>query len=303
MNTTSQQLENARAFLNELAEKPPRIPYEPELLPLLFAATRENSTASLDDIAACIERSQNLATHLLKIANSAYYVLEFKVASLARAIGVLGLKEVRSMVLMVGMVAAIKGVTLPPGFDSHGLWAHQLKTASLARFLAEVLRSGTVWKPERPEHDLAMDPDEAYAAGLLHDLGKVFLASARPDDWNAVTALQKAEGCGFAEAETAYWGVDHGIVAARVLHTWKVPLLLTDAINWHHAPLLAPQHRLEASLLAAADALAGRRYTAGSPLDEDIRMLLPDGTNPEKFVAALAMRMQNDRSAELTEMI
>jgi HD-like signal output (HDOD) protein len=269
---------------------------------MLFDATRDNSTATLQDIAKLVERSQNLATRLLNIANSAYYVLEFKVTSLERAISVLGLREVRSLVLMVGMVAAIKGVKLPGRFDAHALWRHHIRTALLAKALADSLRSEAAPKPGPPsDRAVTFLPDEAYVAGLLHDLGKIFLASAQPKTWEEIETLRVQRQCTFAEAETAYWGIDHGIVGARVLHIWKLPLILTDAINWHHAPLLAPEGIAEAGLLAAADALANANYLPGASIDASVLALLPPGVDGGTLTEALQKRMnQGKENALLT---
>lgn len=300
MTDQLQYLEKARMFLNELAEKPPRVPYEPELLPMLFSATRENSSASMDDIARLIERSQNLATRLLNIANSAYYVLEFKVTSLSRAISVLGLKEVRSLVLTVGMVSAIKGVKLPKTFDAHVLWMHHIRTASFAKALTAAIQGEAAPRQNKPENRLSFDPDEAYVAGLLHDIGKVFLASSRPEIWQTVVDMCNTENCGFSEAEMELWGMDHGIIGSRVLHAWKVPLLLTDAINWHHAPQLAPQGKLEAGLLSAANRLDNAGFTPGDSIGPEIMDLLPQGIDAEVLREALAERLANDRNAALS---
>ena len=299
MTDQVQALEEARVFLNELAEKPPKVPYEPELLPMLFAATREHSSVSMDDIARLIERSQNLATRLLNIANSAYYVLEFKVTSLSRAISVLGLREVRSLVLAVGMVSAIKGVKLPPDFNAHKLWTHHLRTASLAKALAGALLNEAAPSPASGENRLALAPDEAYVAGLLHDLGKVFLAAGRPGIWATIEAMRKTSGHDFSEAELDYWGIDHGIVASRVLHAWKVPLLLTDAINWHHAPKLAPQGQYEAGIVAAANLLENSGFMPGNALSDDVLALLPSGVDGAALSEGLRTRMETDRNAAL----
>jgi HD-like signal output (HDOD) protein len=294
-----QSFARAHEFLNSLAESPPLVPYEPELLPLLFDATRDNSTATLRDVAKLVERSQNLATRLLNIANSAYYVLEFKVTSLERAISVLGLREIRSLVLMVGMVAAIKGVRLPVKFDAHALWRHHIRTASLAKAMTDALRS----EAAPPGGGVTLLPDEAYVAGLLHDLGKVFLASAKPGIWEEIEALRAQRECTFAEAESAYWGIDHGIVAARVLHVWRLPLLLTDAISWHHAPDLAPEGGQEAGLLAAANALAHTGYSPGDVPAAEILALLPPGVNGQILAEALGKRMAEDKENALLSML
>ena len=139
-------------------------------------------------------------------------------------------------------------------------------------------------------------------AGLLHDFGKIFLASTRPKIWEEIDLLRAQRKCSFAEAETAYWGIDHGLVAARVLHAWKLPLILTDAINWHHAPRLAPEGVLETGLLAAADALVNAGYVPGDPLGADILALLPPGVREQALIEALQKRMAKDKENVLLNM-
>lgn len=273
------KLEEARMFLAELAEKPPWLPYEPALLPLLFSATREDSTASIDDITALIERSQKLASRVLAISNSAVYALESTVTTLNRAVSILGLREVRTLVIMVGAVSAIKGVKLPKRFDANALWHHHLKTAAIAKaltaYMNEECKKGRMRKEEIP----AMDPDEAYVTGLLHDIGKAFLAAVRPGIWEEIESIRRDMGISFAEAEDAYWGMDHALIGAQVLHYWKIPLLITDPINWHHAPHVAPAYRAETAMLAAANIIANHPGAGEGEMPSDALLLLPNGTD------------------------
>jgi HD-like signal output (HDOD) protein len=272
MNTD--RLEEARAFLEELSENPPWLPYEPMLLPQLFAATRDDSTASVDDLTVLIERSQKLATRVLSLANSALYALESTVTSLRRAVSILGFREVRTLVVMIGAVSAIKSAKLPKEFDANGLWRHQVKTASVAKGLATAVAAMPA------SGGLEIAPDEAYAAGLLHDIGKVFLAAGRPKTWAAIEDMRAKTGVDFHEAEDAYWGMDHALIGAQVLHYWKLPLLLTDPINWHHAPEVAPAFALEARLLSAANLLAHKGLTEKDAVPAEIMPLLPAGIDP-----------------------
>ena len=271
------KLAEARAFLADLAERPPWLPYEPALLPMLFSATREGSTSSFDDITALVERSQKLASRVLAIANSAMYAFESKVTTLNRAIQILGFREVRTLVIMVGAVSAIKSVKLPKGFDVHELWRHHILTAiiakSLTAYLLEECKKGRI----APEDALQMDPDEAYVTGLLHDIGKVFLAAARPGIWESIAEIRRDTDIGFAEAEDTYWGMDHALIGAQVLHYWKIPLLITDPINWHHAPYVAPTLRAETAMLAAADSIANHSGSLEGDLPSEALLLLPNG--------------------------
>lgn len=273
--------------MEDLSENPPVLPYEPTLLPLLFAATRDDSRASVDDITALIENSQKLAAKVLSIANSAAYGLESTITSLKRAISVLGFREVRTLVVMVGAVSAIKGVKLPKSFDATELWKHHLKTATIAKTLAACLRDMAGMPGAKAEDRLEIAPDEAYAAGLLHDIGKVFLAGSRPKIWEAIEAMRLETGLSFTEAENEYWGMDHALVGAQVLHHWKLPLLLTDPINWHHAPALAPSLAAESRLLAAANLIAHNGLDDKGSLWPEALALMPAHADAAALAASV----------------
>lgn len=290
---STEKLAEAREFLEDLSENPPVLPYEPTLLPLLFSATKDNSTASVDDITRLIERSQKLATKVLSLANSAAYGLESSVTSLHRAISILGLREVRSLVVMIGAVATIKGVKLPKDFDATELWRHQLRTAAIAKALCQTLRDLARKDPQSENNSMQIAPDEAYAAGLLHDIGKVFLAGSRPHIWDDIFALHHERGIAFYEAENDYWGMDHALVGAQVLHHWKLPLLLTDPISWHHAPQLAPSLALEAGLLAAANAIAHEGLNEDGLLGATALSYLPPQKDPAVLAVAVEQALQD----------
>lgn len=291
MNT--QRMGEARQFLEELAEKPPWLPYEPTLLPLLFSATREDSTASISDLTALIERSQKLAARVLTIANSAVYALESTVTSLQRAVALLGFRELRSLVIMVGAVSAIKAAKLPREFDGMGLWKHQLQTACIAKALAAALLRENP-QGQSPEEALHIAPDEAYAAGLLHDIGKVFLAASRPAIWHAIEDMRLKNNTSFTEAEDAYWGMDHSVIGGQVLNQWKLPRLLTDPINWHHAATLAPVCMAEAKLLSAADCIAHQGVGEEGELPDQAVALLP--RNIDLLHLGLGLKAALDKS-------
>lgn len=296
-------LQEARQFMEELAENPPWLPYEPTLLPVLFAATRDDSTSSVDDITVLIERSQKLTTRVLSIANSAVYALEATITSLNRAISLLGFREVRTLVIMVGAVSAIKGAKLPKGFDGVGLWKHQLRTATIARELTTVLLSEAGAGKIPKEEVLSMQPDEAYVAGLLHDIGKVFLAAIRPNIWTAIEEISNESGLSFVEAEDAYWGMDHALIGAQVLHHWKLPLLLTDTINWHHAPTVAPAFKPESKMLAAANLIAHHPDADSGEIPDEAMLLLPNGVNPGRISTALKTALTDKKTESFSSLM
>ncbi len=239
--------ERGQRFLLELPSVKNDLPYSPDLLSRLFTLTGEDGLSPLGAIAAAVAEDQGLSARLLAMANSAYYGLQAQVATVGRAVAVLGLREVRSLVLALGMRGLLDARPLPEGFAFAPYLDHQLAVAGAARALART--------------SAAMDPDDAFTAGLLHDLGKLLTALYRPEDWRTQAALAAAEAIPWHEAEERHWGLDHGLIGGMVLRSWNLPEALTEPVNWHHAPTAAPERPLPCALLGLADALA-REATA-----------------------------------------
>lgn len=230
----------AQALLDELLRRPPELPYDPGLLRELFDSTRDDSMAPLSAVAGVLNKAQGLATRVLSLANSAYYGLQSEVTSVQRAVAVLGMAEIRALVLALGVSRMIDRSRLPAAFDLREYWGHQLSVAAGCRLLAR----------RAP----ACDAETCYTAGLLHDLGKLLIAAYRPDDWAAIRQLARDESLTDSEAEELLLGLDHGVVGARLLSFWDLPMALTEPINWHHAPHLAGEHERAALVVYVADA-------------------------------------------------
>lgn len=247
-------LDAAQALLDELLRRPPELPYDPGLLRELFDSTRDDSMAPLSAVAGVVNKAQGLATRVLSLANSAYYGLQSEVTSVQRAVAVLGMAEIRALVLALGVSRMIDRSRLPAAFNLREYWGHQLSVAAGCRLLARRVPG--------------CDAETCYTAGLLHDLGKLLIAAYRPDDWAAIRQLASDEKLMDSEAEELLLGLDHGVVGARLLSFWDLPMALTEPINWHHAPHLAGEHQRAALVVHVADAaLRLRERLAGLGAD------------------------------------
>jgi len=300
-----QPAEQSRSFLRKLLQHPPKLPFEPALLPMLLAMTREDSTASTRDLITLIERSQKLTARMLTLANSAAYGLEFRISTLHQAINILGVNEIRLLVLLLGVSSAVSETKLPKTFSLSAQWMHQLKVAAIMKTLATELGSApSVCGPLAKEEDrLKIAPGDAYITGLLHDIGKVFFAASRPDIWEAIEEIWKKNGGQFFEAEHTYWSIDHALIGARVLHTWKLPLSLTEPINWHHAPELATTYKMETRLLAVADHIEHSDLDVENGLCEEALSLLPEGIDTAALAAAIAQSLASARIEALGTLV
>lgn len=275
--------EKAQAYLNSLANNCPELPFEPTLLPELFASTADNSMSSTTHIASLVERSQGLATRILRLANSAYYGMHTSVSSLSHAIRILGLNEVRGIILQLGVSSAIRKLKFPAHFPFEALWEHQLLAANFARSIAQAA-PGSVFTAEE-----SVSPDDLYAAGLLHDIGKTLIAANCPDDWRAIADLAECERVPFYQAEEDYWGIDHSIAGARIFTFWGLPPRLTELVGWHHAPHRGnPEYKTATYILAAANLLS--HY----PLSTLISAPEKDGEDNKKETEALKLVLPED---------
>jgi HD-like signal output (HDOD) protein/ActR/RegA family two-component response regulator len=192
-------------------------------------------------ITAVIQRDVGLAARILALANSAYIGVRQPVSNLGHAIGYVGLELLSAMVL-VNHLEQLAGARRVPAATIARVSAHALATAALAR----QLHPGD-------------DADVAFAAGLLHDLGCLVLATFAEAEAGAGAAAPPADlpgehGDGPAQlaAEQARYGIDHAAAGAHLLRLWGLPAPLVDAIARHHDPTLACASPLAAVVHAAS---------------------------------------------------
>lgn len=171
---------------------------------------------------------QSITARILAAAGSAVYGIREPARTLDQAVPLLGLNVVRSIVLAASVFdcfapgAEKEG---PAAFDRSSFWRHALAVGCAARRLAQRHRS------------LSADPEAAFVAGLLHDLGKVALDCVYPKAYDRVAAQTDLARGDIADAERAILGVDHTVAGRRLAERWRLPRELQDAIWLHH---LAP---------------------------------------------------------------
>lgn len=234
--------ERGQHFLRELSNLRHELPYSPQLLSTLFNQTGANSVTPLDEIADTLSRDQGLTAKVLTMANSAFYGLQQQVNTVDRALAVLGLNEVRTVVLALGVKALTGNPNFPMDFGLKTYWEHQLGVGLIGRMLGPAMGG--------------LDGDTLFTAGILHDLGKLLTALHRADDWRTIEEAAKTQPLAYSEAEEEHWGLEHGVVGSMVMGSWNLPAELTEPVNWHHAPMHSPSHRREALALCVADAMA-----------------------------------------------
>nr|WP_287413046.1 HDOD domain-containing protein [Pseudodesulfovibrio sp.] len=249
-------------FLRELPGMREDLPFSPEVLQKLFFQTGNRSVASLEDVGETLSVDQGLTTRILSLANSAYYGLQAEVQSVTRAAAVLGMAEIRNIVIALGVSGLTKAYSIPEDFDLGEYWAHQFLVGMVSKELSRMTDVGK--------------PDNMFTVGLLHDIGKLITALKRPDDWQAIRELAEDDELTDSAAEEEYWGLDHAVVGALVLKSWDLPADLVEPVNWHHSPALAPDHSLEANIICLADAVVRTVEDSESFYAEKVEQLCSD---------------------------
>jgi len=194
----------------------------------------EDPNASADDLREVVERDPALAARVLKVANSSLFGFSRRIETLRHGIALLGFRTVKNLVLGASMKEVFKRF----GLTERLLWEHATRAGAVAAMLTD-----------HPAIDV--EREEAFTVGLLHDLGKIALNNAAPDEYSSVVARVYNEGVGFVEAERDVFGFDHTELGALVAAKWKLPARLETAIRLHHCPQALEQLPLEDRRLTA----------------------------------------------------
>jgi putative nucleotidyltransferase with HDIG domain len=178
-----------------------------------------NPNASVKDLERLISIDQGMSMRVLNTVNSAYYGFSRKIASIKDAVVLLGFKAVRNLAMTVSVFDLFVGKTDRQNLRRGKWWRHSIDTALCARLIASQVAG--------------VSPDEAYTAGLLHDIGKPLLDRYGGAPYEQVEDLI-AQGVPELAAERQVYGCDHAEVGRAVSQHWGFPEKLVEAIGCHH---------------------------------------------------------------------
>ena len=231
-------------LLNSLTSLPPLPKVYHELRKCL--ADRNNYT--IDQVDEIIRRDMALSGNLLHWANSALFGQRRQVDSTKRAIMLLGIDIVESLVLSEAVARSLSTLTDQiKDFDSDRLQRHAMSCAILARLLAMEFRPND-----------GMLADRAFVCGLLHDIGLLAEAGLIDGRFTEIGQTAKLKGLSLVEAEQLVLQTAHPEVGAILAERWSLPSSLVTAIRWHHQPQDAPSDKDLTAIVAMADRLSSR---------------------------------------------
>ncbi len=181
----------------------------------------DDETTGASDLLKAIETDPAMAARVLRRANSSYYGLRNEVSDLQMAISLLGFREIRNLALTVYVARIFRDSGDFAYYNREALWDHLVGVAAAARLLCQGAHRGRA--------------DEAYTAGLLHDIGLILLDQyLRKHFCKVIENL--SEDVPTPQLERTIFPFDHAELGAFVIERWNLPPQVVDAVRFHHNP-------------------------------------------------------------------
>ncbi|MES2697462.1 MAG: HDOD domain-containing protein [Verrucomicrobiota bacterium] len=195
-------------------------------------------------IAEVIRRDPSLSARLLRMVNSVYFGLSTRVNNIEEAVFFLGLRQIRELSMATPVIEELEQLQQSTSISLpwKDLWTHSIATAILTR---EILASTP----------LQIDDDTDYLIGLLHNVGKVVMAYAFPDELRTLMAMPAKDPTQFCRFERELIGWDHARIGAYYIARHQLSEEIVFAVQYHNEPDRAPRHRLFAAAVQIADHL------------------------------------------------
>jgi putative nucleotidyltransferase with HDIG domain len=207
--------------LDKLLNRADTIPHNFHIA-IKVAKLLDNFNVNIQELSQIIGMDQYFTIQLIKLCNSAQFGFSRKIVTVNDAIARLGFKTLKRLVFVVvakGFLnKQVDGYDLAKG----ELWRNSIACAVYSKYLAE--KSGY------------KDPDLAFTAGLLRDMGKLIIHEYVKKEYDNIINLVNSENIGFSEAEEKILGYNHSQIGAKIALKWNFPKILEETIEFHHSP-------------------------------------------------------------------
>ncbi len=227
-------------IMQRILAKVDEIPPLPHVVIKALKALNDPKSGS-SDVAKIISQDEGLTAKILKLANSAYYGFPRSIGTLSEAITILGYKTIKSIIYAAAAHGHLSGELKGYALDRGELWKHSLGVAVVSREVAKMVKY--------------KDAEQAFVAGLLHDIGKIVLNQFVRFGFTLIMKKVEVEKVPFHEAEKDILGFDHTDIGGKIAEKWNLPKELVDSISHHHSPEKAEVDLRLTSIVHVSDAI------------------------------------------------
>ena len=192
-------------------------------------------------IAEIIRRDPSLTSRLLRMVNSVYYGISKPIKNIEEAVFYLGVRRIRQLAMVTPIIEYFQRLGGNHRFLLREFWQHCIGTALMTR---EVI-------------DIVQTPNEEidYVAGLIHDVGKIVIASTFPEHFTEICRRRTESGLELPELEREVLGMDHAELGAIYIKKQILPEVFVETVQFHHHPERAPHHGNIVAAVQVADLL------------------------------------------------
>ena len=234
------------------------VPTLPTIVTQVFEVMRR-PTSSAHDVEKVVVNDQAISAKILRVANSAFYGFPRRITTVAHAIAILGFTNVQSMILGIAAFDTFRAKKL----NLYDFWKHSIATGTAARFIAQKIQC---------------PPDEAFTAGILHDVGKLIFVMQAENTYQNVLELQQLEESPLSslEAEQSLINFTHPEAGSVVAERWALPRRYVEAIAYHHDPAASREESIFCAVIALSNYAAHAVFpnAFSHPFSQDLLPML-----------------------------
>lgn len=228
----------------EIASKTIEIATLPEVTMRIIEVVQDHRSTA-HDLHKIVSNDPALSARVLRVVNSAFYGLPGQIGSIDRAIMLLGLNAVKNIAIAASLTKMFNQQVPCDDFSGKDLWTHSVAVGAANKLITTAI-------------GLAL-PDEAFLAGLIHDLGLVALLQCYNEKIPEIVDLVRS-GVSFRTAEEQIIGADHQQIGMALAAKWKFPRSFQYVSGYHHNPLeLAKENRLLAIVTHISDIICAKK--------------------------------------------
>src|SRR5690554_6439533 len=219
----SSESEDIRGRYRRVIENIDNLPSLPAIVTKLLQIVN-SADSSADDAAVLIQKDPALTSKMIRLANSAFYGIPRSISSVNSAVVILGFNTIRSLVLSASVMKMFCGPKYQ-AIDKERFWKHSVVCAMCARIIVRYFMNIRM-----------MDPESAFCAGILHDIGKLIFNEFAYEDYMAACEYARKYSVPLIEAETRMLGTNHAEIGTILSDKWALPLDLEYCLVYHHNP-------------------------------------------------------------------
>ncbi len=193
-----------------------------------------------ESIGNILTKDPSLVSRLLALSNSAFYGFSRRVETIPNAIQLLGLKQIRDLVMATAVMDSFIGISSDL-LDMNDFWIHSISCGVAAASLAQ----------EKSDPN----PERYFVGGLLHDIGRLAMLIKMPEEMSIVLTQHRETKILTHLIEQDILGFNHAIVGGRLIEQWRLPIGLGEMVKHHHTPEKSTSASFETAIIHLADIL------------------------------------------------